>query len=404
MTERLAIDGGRPARTNPVPAWPVFGEREETLLLEVLHSGDWGTLTGTKVATFERQFADFQGASFGIAVPNGSLALELALEALGVGPGDEVITSAYTFIATAGSIFSVGARPVFVDIDPTTNTIDPGQIEAAITASTKAIVPVHVGGVPSDMDGVMEVARRHGIPVLEDACQAWGAAWNGTPVGAIGDIGTFSFQASKNITAGEGGMVVTNEPALHDRAWSIHDTGRSAHGGTFEHEIPGRNLRMTEWQGAVLIAQLGRLPEHMVTRQRNAQHLTTGLSEVPGLEPLQIDDRITSHAWHLYQTRYDATSFGGRSRAEFIRALNAEGVPCMAGYVPLTRQKAVRNALRDRFGVDSMPDVPNADRAGEETVWFEQTLLLGTDEDMHQTIEACRKITRTWGSSHRPTT
>lgn len=400
MIERLAIDGGSPARTNPVPSWPMFGEREETLLLEVLNSGDWGTLTGDKVATFQKQFAAFQGAGYGVCVPNGSLALELALEALGVGPGDEVITSAYTFIATAGSIFSIGARPVFVDIDPATNTINPGQIEAAITSKTKAIVPVHIGGVPSDMDGVMEVARRHGIPVLEDACQAWGAAWKGTPVGAIGDIGTFSFQASKNMTAGEGGMIVTNDAALHDRAWSIHNSGRSAHGGTFEHEIPGRNLRMTEWQGAILIGQLERLPEHMATRQRNAERLTTGLAGIDGLKPLGIDDRVTSHAWHLYQTRYDATAFGGRSRADFLAALNAEGVPCMAGYVPLTQQKAVRNALSGRFGmdaVDALTDVPNANRSGEQTVWFEQTLLLGTGEDMDQTIDACRKIQRAWG-------
>jgi dTDP-4-amino-4,6-dideoxygalactose transaminase len=399
MTERLAIDGGIPARKNRVPAWPIFGEREEELLLEVLRSGDWGTLTGTRVKTFERQFAAFQAAAFGICVPNGSLALELALEALGVGPGDEVITSAYTFIATVGSIFSIGARPVFVDIDPATNTIDPGQIEGAITGRTKAIVPVHVGGVPSDMDGVLEIARRHGIPVLEDACQAWGAAWKGTPVGALGDIGTFSFQASKNITAGEGGIVVTNDVALHDQAWSIHNTGRSPHGGTFEHEIPGRNLRMTEWQGAILIAQLERLPEHMATRQRNATHLTTGLPEIPGLQPLRVDDRVTSHAWHLFQTRYDAAAFGGRSRADFITALDAEGVPCMAGYVPLTHQKAIRNALQTRFGGDAavnLPDVPHAARSGEETVWFEQTLLLGTDDDIDQVIAACRKIHRAW--------
>jgi dTDP-4-amino-4,6-dideoxygalactose transaminase len=399
MTEQLAIDGGPPVRTGAGPSWPIYGDRERELLNEVLESGHWGTLTGDKVVTFEKQFATFQGAKFGVCVPNGTLALELALESLGVGHGDEVITSAYTFIATAGAVLTMGARPIFVDIDPATNTIDPGHIESAITARTKAIVPVHIGGVPSDMDGVLEIARRRGIPVLEDACQAWGAAWKGTPVGAIGDIGTFSFQASKNINAGEGGMVVTNDPALYEQAWSIHNTGRSPHGGTFEHEISGRNLRMTEWQGAILIAQLERLSDHMATRQRNATRLIAGIREIPGLEPLEVDHRVTSHAWHLFQMRYNPAAFGGRSRADFIAALIAEGVPCMPGYVPLTQLKAIRNALRTRFGeaaLSALPDVPHATRSGEETVWFEQTLLLGTDEDMDEVIAACRKIHRAW--------
>jgi dTDP-4-amino-4,6-dideoxygalactose transaminase len=400
MTDTLAIEGGKPARTTPAPSWPIFGEREEELLLEVLHSGNWSELTGDKVATFTKQFAAFQGAEYGVCVPNGTLALELALESLGVGPGDEIITTAYTFIATAASAFSVGARPIFVDIDPETNNIDAAEIEAAITPKTKAIVPVHIAGQPADMDGVLEVAKKHGIPVLEDACQAWGASWKGQPVGAIGDMGTFSFQASKNITAGEGGMVVTNDRDLYGLAWSYHNVGRVPEGGWYQHDLPGKNLRMTEWQGAVLIAQLERLPEAMDRRQRSAEILTNGLSGIPGLAPMKVDERVTGHAWHLYQTRYDPAAFGGRDRAEFLKALNAEGVESSGGYVPLTHQAAIQNMLRGRFGEEALAnlaDVPRAEHAGRHTIWFNQMLLMGSDDDMHDVVAACRKIQRAWG-------
>jgi len=401
MTDQLAVDGGVPVRTGPFPEWPRYGDREEQLLLEVLHSGQWGELTGSKVAEFTRAFAAFQGADWGVSVPNGTLALELALQTLGVGFGDEIITTAYTFIATASSAFAVGARPIFVDIDPETNNLDPARIETAITPRTKAIVPVHIGGQPADMDGVLEVARRHGIPVLEDACQAWGAAWKGVPVGAIGDLGCFSFQASKNITAGEGGIVVTNSREHYNLAWSLHNVGRLPEGGWYQHEILGRNLRLAEWNGAILIAQLERLPDAMATRQRNAARLTAALGEVPGLAPTKVDDRVTSHAWHLYQIRYDPAAFGGRDRNTFLKALQAEGIPCSGGYVPLTYQNAIRQTLEDRFGAESLAnlaDVPRAEHAGAHTVWLAQTLLLGTDEDVDDIAAACRKIQRAWSA------
>jgi dTDP-4-amino-4,6-dideoxygalactose transaminase len=400
MTAHLAIDGGSPVRTEPFPEWPISGDREEQLLLEVLHSGKWSEITGNRVMTFARDFAAFQGAAYGVCVPNGTLALEVGLEALGVGHADEIITTAYTFIATASSAFAVGARPIFVDIDPETNNIDPARIEAAITPRTKAIVPVHIGGQPADLDGVLEVARQHGIPVLEDACQAWGAEWKGTPVGAIGDLGCFSFQASKNITAGEGGIVVTNSREHYNMCWSLHNVGRLPEGGWYQHEILGRNLRMTEWQAAILTAQLERLPDGMERRTRSAERLAAGLAEIPGLDPTKVDERVTRHAWHLYQIRYDPARFGGRSRDEFIKALNAEGIPCSGGYVPLTYQPAIQNTLRARFGEESLQnlaEVPRAEHAGAHTVWLTQMVLLGGDEDIDQIVDACRKIQHAWG-------
>jgi dTDP-4-amino-4,6-dideoxygalactose transaminase len=398
MTDRLAIDGGTPAVTLPLPTWPIHGERERELLLEVLDSGRWGPLGGPRTEAFAAAFAAFQGAGHAVCTTSGTTALEAALEALGVGPGDEVITSAWTFIATASAILTVGARPVFVDIDPTTNTIDPACIEAAITPRTKAIVPVHIGGLPADMDGVMEAAARAGLPVLEDACQAWGAAWNGSGAGTIGALGCFSFQQSKNITAGEGGAVITSDLALYERVWSIHNTGRAREqAGRFDIAMVGRNLRMTEWQSAVLTAQLERMPGQMDRRDRAAARLTAALAEVPDLIPLRIDERVTRCAWHLYQLRYDPAAFGNRDREAFLAALRAEGVPCSAGYVPLPRVGAVREAIRDRFGADAADQpIPHADAAGETAVWLPQTLLLGDDSLIDQVIAAFHKIAGAW--------
>jgi dTDP-4-amino-4,6-dideoxygalactose transaminase len=401
VTEQLAIDGGKPVRTEPFPAWPIWGKREEEELLNVLHSGHWGETSGQVTARFIRQFAAFQDAEYGVPVTNGTIALEVALSALGVGFGDEVITTAYTFIATASSAFAVGAKPVFVDIDPATNNIDPAKIEAAITPRTKVIVPVHIGGHPADMDGILEIARKHGLKVLEDAAQAWGAQWKGRGVGSIGDLGTFSFQSSKNITAGEGGAVLTNNHELYEMVWSLHNVGRLPEGGWYHHVNLGRNLRLSEFQSAVLTAQLERLPEQTETRNRNAWRLIELLEKIPGITPIKPHPNATRSSWHIFQLRYDTTAFGGRDRDQFLEALRAEGVPCSAGYVPLIHAPAIRNTLVERFGqesLDNLQDVPHADAAGRTTVWMTQTMLLGTDEDMQQIAEAIAKIQRAWGA------
>lgn len=399
-TDRLAVDGGRPTRTAPFPAWPVADGREERFLLEVLHSGHWGELSGDKVTTFAARFAAFQGAKHGICVPNGTMALEMGLRALGVGPGDEVITTSYTFIATATAALSLGARPIFVDINPDTCNIDPEKIAAAVTPRTKAIVPVHFGGQPADLDGVLAVAHRYGLRTLEDAAQAWGAEWQGRRVGAIGDAGAFSFQMSKNITAGEGGIVVTNDAALNDLCWSLHNVGRVREGAWYQHEILGWNFRMTEWAGAVLLAQLERLPEQMPVREASARYLDEALADIPGIRPLEVDRRVTRHARHLYPIRYDATRFGDHSRAEFIAALHAEGITCVsAGYVPLTHSPAIHRALRDLFGPESAAGIarcPLADEAGAQVLWITQNALLGGQDDMDSIATALRKLQAAW--------
>ena len=396
MTDTLAIDGGKAAYTAEQQVWPVHTVREEELILEVLRSGNWSELTGDKVQQFNQAFARFQGAEYGVSVPNGTLALEVGLQALGVGPGDEIITTTYTFIATASSAFAVGAKPVFVDIDPHTNNIDPEKIEAAITTRTKAIVPVHIAGSPCDMDAILEISKKHGIPVLEDACQAWGSAWKGQPVGAIGDCGSFSFQASKNITAGEGGITITNDRDLYGMLWSVHNVGRLPEGEWYQHDNLGKNLRMTEWQGAILLAQLERLPEHIQRRHESAEILNEGVRGIPGLTPMHVDERTTGHSWHLYQLKYEPSKFGGRSRDEFLRAFQAEGVTSSGGYVPLNYQKAIRDTLKKHFDEDAINEVPHAEEAGRSTIWIPQTVLLGDNDAIQQIVEAAHKIQRVW--------
>src|SRR5262245_1303529 len=348
VSEQLAIGGGTPVRTAPFPEWPVWDERDEHALLGVLRSGMWGSHSGGgRVKAFGEAFARFQDAKYGVAVTNGTAALEVALRACGVGIGDEVIVPPYTFIATASACLTVGAFPIFVDVDPQTFAIDPAQIEAAITARTKAVIAVHMAGGPADMDGVLAVARKHHLRVIEDAAQAHGAAWNGRRVGALGDAGTFSFQSSKNLTAGEGGAVLSNVPQVAEMAWSVANVGRTRTGDWYFHDLLGSNFRLTEFQGALLLAQLERLPEQIALRERNATRLAAGLAQVPGFRPVRRDPRVTTHAWHLFMCRYDPAAFGGRPRADFLRAMQAEGIPCSGGYSPLYQAPAIRKAAAD---------------------------------------------------------
>lgn len=397
MKEKLAIEGGAPVRQNPFPRWPIWDKTEERLLLEVLHSGNWGMLSGTKVVAFEQAFAAFQQANYGICVVNGTAAIEIALRAAGIGPGDEVITTPYTFIATVNAIITVGATPIFVDINPETAAIDINQIEEAVTARTRAILPVHIAGQPANLDGILAMAQKHQLQVVEDACQSWGAEWRGQRVGALGDLGTFSFQASKNISAGEGGIIVTNDDQLADLCWSLHNVGRRKGGLWYEHVRQGGNYRMTEWQGAILLAQLERADDLARRRHENALQLIAALQSVPGIDPLKVDSRVTRHAWHLFVFRYHREAFGGLPRQDFIAALQAEGIPCSPGYVPLNESPALLEGLRSlqTFRKDISPPraCPVAERLSkEEAVWLPQNLLLGGEQEIIDIVTSIVKI------------
>lgn len=388
----LAINGGTPVRTTPFAAWPEFGQEEEQALLRALRSGVWGSIDGTFVKELELEFAALQGARHGISCVNGTMALSVALKALGIGPGDEVIVPPYTFIATASAALMIGAIPVFVDVELDTLLIDPAQIDAAVTPRTRAIIPVHHGGSPADMDGVMAAARRHGLRVVEDAAQAHGAAWRGTPVGAIGDVGTFSFQSSKTVNAGEGGMMVTNDDELDELLWSYRNVGRRRGGEWYEHVRLGWNLRMTEFQAAVILEQMKRLPEQQARRTENAAYLSSRLVEIPGVVPLRVPDGVTAHSWYTYHWRWLGAEDGGLPKKAFAAALRAEGVPVFAGYVPLNRNQAVIDEIARLGGTPPVP-CPNAERAeADEIMMFSLSILMGSHADVDDAVEAVAKV------------
>jgi dTDP-4-amino-4,6-dideoxygalactose transaminase len=390
---KLALDGGTPVRTKPFPAWPAFGEEEERLLLEVLHSGKWGGTGRVKLQELEDRFAALQQANYAISVSNGTIAITLALKAAGVGHGDEVIMPPYTFIATATSALLMGAIPVFADVEADTMLLDPAKVEAAITPRTKAIIAVHIGGCPADMDWLAAIGAKHKLALIEDAAQAVGAQWKGRAVGALGDAGTFSFQSSKNVNSGEGGMIVSNDKAVADMAWSIANVGRIREGAWYQHEHIGWNFRLTEFQAAILLGQLSRLEEQTALRERNAKLLAELVGDIDGVSPMRRDPRVTLHANHLFLLRIDPRITEKASKKEFLRRLSAEGIPVSAGYVPLNRNKAVLHEIRSWTGADRLDECPICEHACErEVAWLPQNVLLADEEAMHDIAAALRKV------------
>ncbi|HVX45977.1 MAG TPA: DegT/DnrJ/EryC1/StrS family aminotransferase [Mycobacteriales bacterium] len=404
--QQPALLGGPATRTAAFPAWPPVTDSAVKAVSDAVRAGVWGAADGALKVAFEERFAAYHDARYGIAVNNGTVSLQIALAALGVGSGDEVIVPAYTFLATATAVLEVNALPVFVDVDPATATIDPAAVEAVITDRTKVIVPVHLGGQPADLDRLMALAHRHGLKVLEDAAQAHGASWNGHRVGSIGAFGSFSFQASKNLTSGEGGILTTNDEALAELAWSMHHCGRSRSGRWYEHAILGGNHRMTELQAALLLDQLGTAEEQLARRERSAAILDRELAAVEGLIPMGRAAGTTHHAYHLYQLRYDAAGFGGVTKERFLEAMAAEGIPCSAGYgVPLDRQPVFAKHAFDVRATGYDPaypptkygalDLPATEALCREAVWIPQNVLLGEDSDMADIVAAATKVRAT---------
>ena len=405
----LAIAGGTALRQAPFPAWPVWDQNDVQALQRVLQSGHWDALKGVEVSHFEAEFAAYQGAAHGVAVTNGTVALKLALIAAGVGPGDEVIVPGYTFIATATAALELGAIPVFADVDSRTYTLDPDSVAACLTSRTRAIMPVHLGGCPADMDGLLALSRRHGLAVVEDAAQAWGAAWNGTPVGTLGQCGIVSFHASKNLTAGEGGMVLCDDPDVESLVRSLSNCGRQPDGLWYAHYLLGGNYRLSEFQGAVLRSQLKRYPEQLARRQANAAYLTEALAAIDGVNPLAADSRVTDNAYHVYFLKYNTGCFGGIDKLRFIAALRAEGILDLhAGYsLPAYRQPVM---LTKNFGLAKPPFLNGSQAAvpdyasvscpvtehlcDHEAMWLRQNVLLGERRDMDDVVAAMQKIQR----------
>jgi dTDP-4-amino-4,6-dideoxygalactose transaminase len=398
----LALFGGSPVRTQPFPRWPIFGDAEEARLLRSLRSGNWGRLHGEEVAEFERRFAAMHGCRHGIAVVNGTVSLRIALLAAGIQAEDEVIVPPYTFISTASAVIETNAVPVFADVELETFNLDPRAVEAAISPRTKAIVPVHFAGQPAAMDRLMAIARDRHLVVIEDAAHAHAASDSGRPAGSLGHMASFSFQSSKNLTAGEGGIIITNDDATAEACRSIHNCGRVPDGIWYEHHVVAGNYRLGEFQGAVLNAQLDRLDDQTTTRDANGRYLASCLAALPGLHPQARPASCTRHSYHLFMARLDAAVFGA-PRAAVLDALRAEGIPCSAGYgwtlprQPVFRDKAFGPYLAN--AVSRLDYTAQADRCvnadllcREQAIWLEQSLMLGSPTDIDDIARAFEKV------------
>lgn len=399
MKNDLALYGGNKTVKKNF-AWPIFDESDVNALTQVAQSGQWGNpdCRGL-VEKFENEFAEYCGSKYALSCVNGSVALRLALIATGVRPGDEVIVPPYTFIATATIVIEANCVPVFVDIEPDTYNLDPSKIEAAITDRTKAIIPVHFAGQACAMDEIMDIARKYKLHVIEDSAHAHGGEYKGKKLGSIGHAGCFSFQSSKNLNAGEGGLVVTNDEKLYDVMNSLRNVGRVKGGQWYEHHYIGCNYRITQFQAALLSQQLSRLEQQTRLRDENGRYLNTLLESVEGISPLTRGHGETLHTYHLYIFRYDKSKFNGLPKKEFSEMLAAEGVPSFMGYPkPIYEQPLFQNKNFMCYAVPESVDYSNvhcpvAERACyEEAIWILQHAMLGTREDMNQFVEAIKKI------------
>lgn len=399
---RLALLGGPAAKRKPFPPWPFYDQKELDALRQVLESRIWWRTPGTQTLAFEEEFASYQGAAYGIAVTNGTHALEVVLQALGIERGDEVIVPDFTFVATAGAVLCTGAVPVPVDVSADTWCIDPDLVERAITPRTRAIIAVHMGGHPADLDRLTAIASKHGLALVEDCAHAHSSEWRGKKVGSFGIAGTFSFQASKLMTAGEGGIITTIDSGFERAARSVHDCGRLPGKWFYDHFSYGSNYRLSEWQGAILRVQLSRAAEQTRHRSENAKTLAALLAKIEGITPQALDPRCTHNGHYAFIYHWDARSFEGIPRARFIEALKAEGIPEQASYPPIHALDLFKDpkGYEGRIGPEHAGRMravvggkfPHTDRAARETVWLPQTALLGDAEDMEDVVAAMRKI------------
>lgn len=401
-----ALLGGTPAHSGKWPGWPMSDTTEEESLKKVLHSGDWYRYRAGEqgmVSEFERRWAADVGTPWCQATSSGTAALVCALAALDIGPGDEVIVPPYTFIATVNAVLVHHALPVFADSDPRTAQIDPASIEQRITADTRAILPVHIGGAPCDLDRIMALAKKHGLRVIEDACQSHTGAWQGKRVGSLGDAGCFSFQNSKNITSGDGGAMTTTDRQVFARAQAFQNNGSGREPTDGIRTSNGINLRLTEFQGAILLSQLARNTRLTETREQNGAYLNQLLSAIPGVRPKDTYAGTTRHGWHLYMFDYDPDEFAGMPRARLLQALKAEGIPASGGYSALNRQPFVEQFLTSRafqriYSAKRLKDYreqnhcPANERLIENTLWLTQNMLLGSRQDMTAIADAVSRI------------
>jgi perosamine synthetase len=404
-TSNLALLGGEKVRTSSWPQWPVWDNSAEEKVIEMLRSGRWWRGSGEHVSEFEAEYARLMGARRCLATASGTTALLVAMHVLGVDAGDEVLVSPYTFIATYNVVFMNKALPVFVDTDPETFLINPAKMEERITERTTAILPVHIYGLPVDMDKVNAVAKKHNLKVVEDACQAWLGEYKGKKLGTLGDLGCFSFQNSKNLPTGEGGAVIGNNEEIMDRCHSFHNCGRpfGSVERTSDYPMRGSNRRMQQIQALTLLSQLKRIHKDNDIRLENATYLDQKLKKIPGIYPAKMVDGNNRSAYHMYPFRFVSEEFEGVSRSKFMEALRAEGVPCSTGYGQQNKDGLIEEALNSRgykrlFSEKRLNQwreenhLPGNDQLAREAITFYQSILLGNKKDMDDIVNAITKI------------
>lgn len=394
----LALFGGDPVRKTPFFPWPRVVDGQKEQLIDTLINDSWG-IGSESIKLLEENFAMFHDAKNCIAVNTGTNALWVALKAAGVSSGDEVIIPPYTFIATVTAVLMAHATPVFVDVDENTFNIDPNLIESAITERTKVIIPVHIGGNPADMESIISIADKHNIKIIEDAAQAHGAEWDGKKVGALHKGGIFSFQSSKNMSAGEGGAIISNDNDFMDACFAYYNCGRHRDGDWYEHHIIGGNHRMSAMAASLLLPQFQTIEYDMRTRDKNRQKLDQSLSEM-GLEVTHRYKNVTRESNHLYLLRYKAENFNNISRENFFNAMRAEGVYTYAGYKPLYREDIFQGKGNDfpwlkKINYSNISCPVTEQIADYESIWLTQNHLLGDKSDINDIINAFEKVTMT---------
>lgn len=403
---KLAITGGKPLRKKPLPQWPIATKTEAAALKDVLESTRWGgqPFPGKHATAFAVKFAQVHTAKYGQCVNTGTVAIQAALKAIGIKPGDEVIVPAYTWEGTVGPVLLVNAIPVFVDVDPDTYCLDARFLERAITPKTKAILPVHLGMRFADMDEILRIATKHNLKVVEDCAHAHGGMWRGKGAGSMGDLGAFSFQTSKLITSGEGGAVITNNLEYMELVQSYINAGRASITDKYKKRIIGFNYRLGEFQAAVLGAQLKRLLKEGVIRHKNMKRLEARLKNTDGIDLLKADPRITRLAPYGYVLKFFAEKVKDIPRAAFVAALQLEGVHCDGlFYEPVYKSSlfpvdptdfpALSWGREKPLDLRSMYSCPEAEKAAyHEAVWFPHQHFLGTTKDVNDIADAIHKV------------
>lgn len=378
------------------PCWPYSDNREKELINEVLDSGKWWRMNGDKVSLFEEKFARLHQVKYCLGVTNGTHAIELALTALGIGRGDEVIVPAVTFVSTGSAVIYCNATPVLIDIEPDTFCMSVEAFEAAITPRTKAVIPVHMAGHGCDMERICEIAKKHNIKVIEDAAHGHGGMCNGKRLGSYGDVAIFSFQNGKIMTCGEGGALVTNSEEIYNRAYLLHGVGRPHGDTTYEHVLLGSNYRMNEFQAAILLAQIERLERDNSLREINAGKLDKYLSDVKGIRPQGRREYATIVTHYMYMFYYDSTYFNGLSRADFVQQLNDIGIPAFICFPVISDTIFFKNndfnRRIDNYNKENEADISVAKRVSKNVVWLPHFTLLGDDESLQYIVSGIKEI------------